>query len=94
MQPFCDACARGPAGIEGHAGLWVRSLGASRMSFRCQSCQSLWSRTFKRGAFAWTAMSERISMGDGMAVPPRTVPLPPFAWRRTDPISPAAAGRS
>ena len=50
----CRSCEKGPRGIEGHADLFVDTLGA-RMRFHCQVCGAQWIRVRdKEGAFQWS----------------------------------------
>jgi hypothetical protein len=54
MEALCPACTVGPAGIEGHQDLRVRSLGENAMGFTCRTCHALWSRTYStHGSFFW-----------------------------------------
>lgn len=83
-QALCAACSRGPINIDGHPRLMVEAVGSVQMSFRCEECRTLWSRTQKRGGdFSWVTLSERTaqSLEQGVCVPPRTSPAPTFTWR-------------
>jgi hypothetical protein len=87
MGAPCKACASGPFGFAGHANLNVQSLGDARISLRCSSCHSLWSRTLEReGDFAWAALTEGMARSPlmGVPVPPRSTDttLCPLPWRR------------
>lgn len=79
VAPPCAACARGPFNIDGHPALMTWSVGSDAMSFRCQECRTLWSRTHRKGGgFAWVAIPERTarSPAQGIEVPPRSDPAP------------------
>lgn len=71
MHTQCNACARGPSKVDGHADLRVRRLGPSGIILECRSCGLLWSRSY-RGAdsFTWTRLDRLAqSAGAGVAVP-------------------------
>ena len=75
MDAQCTACSQGPSKVDGHAGLLAQSVGGDRLSFRCERCGSLWSRTATLGGgFAWASLSERAAKSPrmGIALPPRS----------------------
>ena len=40
----CKSCSDGPRGVEGHMDLFVNTMGAVAMQFKCRTCQALWMR--------------------------------------------------
>lgn len=54
---LCNDCARGPRGLEGHAGIFLSmdaKTPSGRHLFRCSDCQSLWLREYEGdGVFTW-----------------------------------------
>jgi hypothetical protein len=86
MYMPCAACAGYPTGVEGHADLRVRTLGAARLSFECRGCGLFWVRTkSSKPGFTWNPASESVACSPnlGVAVPPRAgqVPRLPLAFR-------------
>jgi len=77
MNPPCPACLAGPASIEGHADLTVRTVGSTLLTFQCRRCQRSWARSMQGGIFTWKpidAQSAR-TLVMGTAVPPRSDPF-------------------
>jgi hypothetical protein len=70
----CPACSARPSGIAGHGRLEVLSIGSAVLSFRCQECQSLWTRASIKGRFAWDPIDEEVlhTPAMGVVVPPRS----------------------
>ena len=61
MHANCEACARGPAKVDGHAALMVHSLGVAGMLFKCRQCELTWMRSYSaHGRYDWTRLSDRI----------------------------------
>lgn len=76
-EALCEACSLGPFNIDGHPYLMACSMGSVQMSFRCQECHTLWSRTHRKGGgFSWISIPERTpqSPEQGVELPPRTHP--------------------
>jgi hypothetical protein len=101
MDAPCKACSSGPFGFAGHPNLNVQSLGDARISLRCISCGSFWSRRLEReGYFVWDALTERMASSTlmGVPVPPRSTDttLRPLPWRigGTTPRPHAPTGRT
>jgi len=60
MNANCDACARGPSNVDGHAGLMVQSLGSTGMVFKCRVCALTWMRSYSGdGHYGWTRLADR-----------------------------------
>jgi len=71
---LCDACSRGPSGIEGHGSLLAKGLGSYRVLLKCGRCDSFWSRAQPApGSFHWTQITAEMARlaTQGVAVPPR-----------------------
>ena len=77
MNPPCPACTSGPASIDGHADLSVRTIGGMVLTFECRKCGTHWARSATRGVFTWTPIDERTgrSVAMGTVVPPRSAPF-------------------
>ena len=61
MNTNCEACARGPSKVDGHAALMVHSLGVAGMLFKCRRCELTWMRSYSsEGRYDWTRLSDRI----------------------------------
>lgn len=71
MDAPCNACARGPSKIDGHADLLVRRLGPTSIVFQCRTCGLLWSRSCSgHTGFAWARLDRAAqSVAVGVAVP-------------------------
>ena len=79
--------------VDGHSALWAVMLGRSEMTFRCDACPALWARTSLLGdRYAWAVIPENgpLRPDRGIELPPRSTPLPGFAWRDTGSIKPVA----
>ena len=79
----CDACSRGPSGIEGHGALLATALGGYRILLKCGRCHSFWSRSQPApNSFQWTQITAEMarSATQGVGVPPR-----PGTWIRSAP---------
>ena len=74
--PLCPACLAGPASIEGHAELGVRTVGSTLLTFQCRRCQTNWARTVQGRVFTWKAIDAESlrTLAIGPAVPPRSDP--------------------
>lgn len=66
MKPICPACAKGPSAIDGHAGLRVRTMGPSQMTFTCLNCDSVWTRNVQGTTYVWNMVT---NAGSGAFVP-------------------------
>jgi hypothetical protein len=67
LKTICPACAQGPSRVDGHPGLRVQSLGASRITFTCRHCDSVWSRNYVHStAYAWEQLA---TSGTGVFMP-------------------------
>ena len=77
VNPPCAACLAGPASIEGHADLGVRTVGSTLLTFQCRRCQTNWARTVHGGVFTWKAIDSQSArtLAMGPAVPPRSDPF-------------------
>jgi hypothetical protein len=72
MTTFCEACDAGPAQIGGHDGMRARSLNESGMSFSCQRCAALWTRSYSTlGDYLWKP-SAPLARDGRMSLPPNT----------------------
>jgi hypothetical protein len=40
----CNGCIAGPTGVEGHQDLFVHTMSAGPMQFKCRTCGALWMR--------------------------------------------------
>ena len=70
MSAPCVACDQGAVGIEGHADLRVRSLGAYGMAFTCRACGTRWDRdTPTHGVFVWAHAVDGVA-SRGNVLPP------------------------
>lgn len=72
----CYFCSTGPAGMDGHPYLRVRTIGTAQ-TFNCQLCAGHWCRTWKAaGACAWSDITGRAAQGAecGMSLPLRYAP--------------------
>ena len=95
MDLSCDQCLAGPAGIAGHPDLWARSLHGAQMIFRCEGCETVWTRDGNADGYEWAVVEGRAAARPpGIALPSRAEPrLALYAWRGVA-VTPAAAGRS
>ena len=77
MNPPCPACVSGPASIDGHADLSVRTVGSTMLTFQCRRCQTQWARSALRGVFTWQQIDAQAgrSLAMGTTVPPRSNPF-------------------
>jgi hypothetical protein len=44
----CKGCIQGPVGIGGHHDLFVHTMSAGPMQFKCRACGALWMRDAMR----------------------------------------------
>ena len=77
MTTPCQACLAKPSSIDGHAGLGVRTLGGTLLTFECRHCNALWARSAVGGGFSWSRIEEgsRRSVAMGTFVPPCSDPF-------------------
>jgi hypothetical protein len=50
----CAQCRRSPTGVEGHSDLFVHTMGAAQMQFKCRSCGAIWARHSPDSGYVWT----------------------------------------
>ena len=62
----CAACAKGPAGSEGHLDLFVHKMQGSRIQFYCRTCSTLWLRIHADTAYRWSESAREL---DAVPVP-------------------------
>ena len=76
MNSPCPACLAGPASIDGHADLTVRTIGSGLLTFQCGRCQTQWARSAQDGVFTWKAIDAQTgrTLAMGAVVPPRSDP--------------------
>jgi hypothetical protein len=76
MSAACPSCIAGPAAIDGHAELSVRTIGSTVLTFGCRRCDTQWARTVSRGVFLWTPIGATgRPRSSGLTVPPRSTPF-------------------
>ena len=74
----CYSCSTGPAGMDGHPHLRVRTIGSAQ-TFTCQLCAGHWCRTWKAGGTcSWSDITGRAAQGAerGMNLPLRHAQQP------------------
>lgn len=60
MNENCEACALGPAKVDGHAALMVHSMAAAGVLFKCRRCELTWMRSYSTtGRYDWTRLPDR-----------------------------------
>jgi hypothetical protein len=69
MNANCEACALGPAKIEGHAALMVHILAVAGIVFRCRRCELTWLRSYSaNGVYQWRRIVEPMEAGASLGV--------------------------
>lgn len=59
----CAMCERGPKGVEGHLDLFIETMNAAEMQFRCRTCGGIWARGIKNKACLWTKRESAVPGG-------------------------------
>jgi len=69
MNANCEACALGPAKIDGHGALMVHTLAVAGILFRCRRCELTWLRSYSAdGRYQWTRIAETMHAGACLGV--------------------------